>query len=129
VIKFVSDSREVGGCSPGPPVSSTNKTDHHDITERLLKVALNTIKPTNQPSCYSKIILSCTQYTNVLNIRYRCYILIFPPYSFFSPEKWVYTQFPPRKNEYILRFSPRKSKYVLTHTHFSPHTSFSPLLF
>ena len=29
--------------SPGPPVSSTNKTDHHDITEILLKVALNTI--------------------------------------------------------------------------------------
>jgi hypothetical protein len=25
------------------PVSSTNKTDHHDITEILLKVALNTI--------------------------------------------------------------------------------------
>ena len=25
-------------------VSSTNKTDHHDITELLLKVALNTIK-------------------------------------------------------------------------------------
>jgi hypothetical protein len=29
--------------SPGPPVSSTNKTNHHDITEILLKVALNTI--------------------------------------------------------------------------------------
>jgi hypothetical protein len=31
-------------------VSSTNKTDRHDITEILLKVALNTIKPnqTNQ---------------------------------------------------------------------------------
>jgi hypothetical protein len=29
--------------SPGTPVSSTNKTDHHDITEKLLKVALNTI--------------------------------------------------------------------------------------
>jgi hypothetical protein len=28
------------------PVSSTNKADHHDITEILLKVALNTIKPT-----------------------------------------------------------------------------------
>jgi hypothetical protein len=28
------------------PVSSTNKTDHHDITEILLKVALNTIKQT-----------------------------------------------------------------------------------
>jgi hypothetical protein len=29
--------------SPGSPVSSTNKTDRHDITEILLKVALNTI--------------------------------------------------------------------------------------
>jgi hypothetical protein len=29
------------------PVSSTNKTDHHDITEILLKVALNTIKQTD----------------------------------------------------------------------------------
>jgi hypothetical protein len=29
------------------PVSSTNKTDRHDITEILLKVALNTIKQTN----------------------------------------------------------------------------------
>jgi len=27
------------------PVSSTNKTDRHDKTEILLKVALNTIKP------------------------------------------------------------------------------------
>ena len=31
--------------SPGTPVSSTNKTDSHYITEKLLKVALNTIKP------------------------------------------------------------------------------------
>ena len=29
--------------SPGTPVSSTNKTDHHEITEILLKVALNTL--------------------------------------------------------------------------------------
>jgi hypothetical protein len=29
--------------SPGPLVSSTNKTDSHDITEILLKVALNDI--------------------------------------------------------------------------------------
>ena len=29
--------------SLGTPVSSTNKTDYHDITEILLKVALNTI--------------------------------------------------------------------------------------
>jgi hypothetical protein len=29
--------------SQGTPVSSTNETDRHDITEILLKVALNTI--------------------------------------------------------------------------------------
>ena len=29
--------------SPGTLVSSTNKTDRHDITEILLKVAINTI--------------------------------------------------------------------------------------
>jgi hypothetical protein len=29
--------------SPGTPVSSTNKTDRHDMTEILLNVALNTI--------------------------------------------------------------------------------------
>jgi len=39
VIKFVSD----WWVSLGTPVSSTNKTDHHDITETLFKVALNTI--------------------------------------------------------------------------------------
>ena len=32
--------------SPGTPVSSTNKTDRHNITEILLKVALNTINQT-----------------------------------------------------------------------------------
>ena len=42
VIKFVSDLSLV---SPGTPVSSTNKADHHDITQVLLKVALNTITP------------------------------------------------------------------------------------
>jgi membrane-anchored protein YejM (alkaline phosphatase superfamily) len=36
-IKMVSD------LPPGTPVSSTNKTDHHDIAEIVLKVALNTI--------------------------------------------------------------------------------------
>ena len=52
VNKFVvSDLRQVDGFSPGSPVSSTNKTDRHDITEILLKVALNTI---NQPACSVK---------------------------------------------------------------------------
>ena len=34
--------------SPGPPVSSTNKTARQDTAEILLKVALNTIKQTNK---------------------------------------------------------------------------------
>ena len=34
--------------SLGTAVFPTNKTDHHDITEILLKVALNTIKQTKQ---------------------------------------------------------------------------------
>jgi hypothetical protein len=37
--------------SPGTPVSSTNKTDCHDIAEILLKVALITINLTNQNIC------------------------------------------------------------------------------
>jgi hypothetical protein len=38
--------------TPGTPVSSTNKTDRHDVTEVLLKVALNTIKQTNKQNWY-----------------------------------------------------------------------------
>jgi hypothetical protein len=41
VIKFVSDLRK------GTPVSSNNKTDRHDITKIMLKVALNTITQTH----------------------------------------------------------------------------------
>jgi hypothetical protein len=43
VKKFVSDLRQIGDFLR---VSSTNKTDRHDITEVLLKVALNTINQT-----------------------------------------------------------------------------------
>ena len=39
--------------SPGTPAFSTNKTDHHNITEIWLKVALNTI---NQPTIFYKFI-------------------------------------------------------------------------
>jgi hypothetical protein len=45
VIKFVSDLGAGRWFSPGIPVSSTNKTDCHDIAEILLKVALNTKTP------------------------------------------------------------------------------------
>jgi hypothetical protein len=44
VIKFVGDLRAGRSVvSPGTPVSSTNKSENHDITEILLKVTLNTI--------------------------------------------------------------------------------------
>jgi hypothetical protein len=47
--EFVSDLRQVGGFYPGTLVSSTNKTDRHNIAEILLKVVLNTInQPTDQ---------------------------------------------------------------------------------
>ena len=42
--------------SPGAPVSSTKKPDRHDITEVLLKVALNTIKQTNNLKTYGETI-------------------------------------------------------------------------
>ena len=50
VIKFVSDLRQIGGIFPGTPVSTTNKTDRHDIAEILLKVALN-----HQPTTTSNV--------------------------------------------------------------------------
>jgi gamma-glutamylcyclotransferase (GGCT)/AIG2-like uncharacterized protein YtfP len=50
VIKFVSDLRQVG-CFLR--VSSTNKTDRHDITEILLKVALSTINQSNHSKIFS----------------------------------------------------------------------------
>ena len=52
--------------SPGPPVSSTNKTYHQDITEILLKVALNTIKQTKK----HWLIMKKTQPSNIMD--YAC---------------------------------------------------------
>jgi hypothetical protein len=43
VIKFISDLQQDGGFSLSTLVSSTNKTDCHDISEIWLKEALNTI--------------------------------------------------------------------------------------
>ena len=50
VIQFVSDLRQVGA-----PISYTNKTDRHDITEILLKAALITI---NQTQATDNLILT-----------------------------------------------------------------------
>ena len=55
--------------SPGPAVSFTNKTEH-DIIEILLKVALNTIRQTNQPhfsELPSKLLYRTCRIINSLN--------------------------------------------------------------
>jgi hypothetical protein len=50
--------------SPGILVSSTNKTDHHDITEILLKVVLNTINL--QPY----LVINCNRIATPIAIIY-----------------------------------------------------------
>ena len=69
VMKFVGDLWQVWFS----PVSCTNKTDRHDITEILLKVVLNTIKQANNknhlveidfafPLCWNKNQVEVTLY-------------------------------------------------------------------
>ena len=43
--KVCSELRQVGGFPPSNLVSSTNKSDNHDIIEILLKMVLNAINP------------------------------------------------------------------------------------
>jgi hypothetical protein len=67
--------------SPGTPVSSTNKTDRHDITEILLKVALNTItlNPNTLITCINKFLctlLSLHVKHNFINSTGNC-LLVF----------------------------------------------------
>ena len=52
--------------SPRPPVSTTNNIDHHDITETLLKVVLNTI---NQPLNQIKILRTVFSYHDIIVIE------------------------------------------------------------
>jgi hypothetical protein len=53
--------------SPGTPVSSTNNTDRHDITEILLKVALNTINQSINHICTLKLLQMHIKHKN--NVR------------------------------------------------------------
>ena len=61
------------GCwfSPCTPVSSTNKTDRHNITEILLKVALNTINHANHmtPAFGSPLVLPLLHQINITVVR------------------------------------------------------------
>ena len=56
VIKFVSDLGQISGLLQ---LSSTNKTDRIDITEILLKVALNTITLT---LCHTSVNVTITRF-------------------------------------------------------------------
>jgi hypothetical protein len=73
VIKFVSDLWQVSGflyrCTL---VSSTNKTDPHNITEILLKVTFNTLKGPSWPWSYGNWIYNflCNQCLSPVMLHY-----------------------------------------------------------
>jgi len=62
--------------SPDPPVSSTNKTDQHDITEILLKVVLNTIKQTKTTNKLTILIdhmILSNRFRNIMDAKvFQC---------------------------------------------------------
>jgi len=60
--------------SPGTPVSSTNKTDSHDITEILLKVELNTIWYPNQNPMFILCAIYDGTYSDHLKHIYSCIV-------------------------------------------------------
>ena len=62
--------------SPCAPVSSTNKTDHGDITEIMLKVALNTINEPNQGIICTVMHVFC-YYFMLFDKRFKSSILCY----------------------------------------------------
>ena len=70
VINFVSALRQVGGFSPGSPVSSTNKTDRNDKAEILLKVELDTITITHDTYWRQRLLLREPRVRHT-KLRYR----------------------------------------------------------
>ena len=68
---------------PGSPVSSTNKTDRHDITEILLKMALNTIKQTNKHSSGSYNVISIPKSSKIFYTKHQITLFVLSYYTFF----------------------------------------------
>ena len=68
VIKLISYMYLRGCFSTGTPVSFGNKTDLHDITEILLKVALNTIKQPTKPNTIRTTWLGVNEWL-LFNVR------------------------------------------------------------
>ena len=78
--------------SPGTPMSSTNKTVRHDITEILLKVALNTIAQTSltpKDTCFFLFFCLSFVLCPMLSVSLDCPFLIVP--SVFS--KFYFTTY------------------------------------
>ena len=72
---------------PDAPVSSTNKTDCHDIAEILLKVVLNNINQTNieyedLPALIEDLtVANCSFNCDVKHVRFKAYLPISNPQS------------------------------------------------
>ena len=58
--------------SPGIPISSTNKADHHDIAEILLKVALSTINQTkpNFISSWASLLVIRISFKDISSVKF-----------------------------------------------------------
>jgi len=131
------------GFSPSTPVSSTNKTDRHDITEILLKVALNT-KKKKQPNKYQSLtwqeltyLLSYSknsllvlnhgnfhQYTLTLNECTGSWIYNYICNQCLSPLKfWV--RIPLRRGVLNTTLCDKVCQWLVTGWWFSPGTSVS----
>jgi hypothetical protein len=66
--------RQVGGFSPGTLVSSTNKTDLHDITDILLKVAFNTINHQTTETCIT--VHECSNIPKVAKVGSKTVMIL-----------------------------------------------------
>ena len=67
VIKFVRDLQQVGGFLQVLRFSPPNKTDGHDITYMLLKVALSTITLMHSPT-----YLLCLKHIVSMSFEFNC---------------------------------------------------------
>ena len=65
--------KQVGGFLR-PPVSSTNKTDCHDITEILLNVALTTFKQTNKQTYHPKNLATPCHVPIISKVTFICHV-------------------------------------------------------
>ena len=76
VIKFCQWLAKGRWFSPGPPVSSTNKTDRHDITEILLKVTLKTIKQRNNSKNWTHMTWKMSRCMTGLQFSVLCTLFL-----------------------------------------------------